>query len=136
MVESSKFRREIESLPAIFDLVGAFVVREKLDDRVDFALNFVVEELFTNMVKYNTGNGNDIDISLSRKGPEVQMVLIDRDVDPFDPSQLDAVDTSLPIEARVPGRLGIHLVRSIVDEISYSYRNREMKVTITRSLES
>jgi anti-sigma regulatory factor (Ser/Thr protein kinase) len=62
------------------------------------------------------------------------MQLIDTGVDPFDPASLDTVNVDAPLEERVPGGLGIHLVRALVDDLAYAYADREMKVTVTKRL--
>ena len=136
MADQQTFDREIDALGPVFDFLGEFLAREELGDSVEFALNFVVEELFTNMVKYNTGTGDRISIEVAMQDSVIWLQLTDHDVDPFDPSGLDDVDTQKSIDDRVPGGLGIHLVKSMVDTITYSYDNRVMKVTVTKSVES
>jgi serine/threonine-protein kinase RsbW len=34
-----------------------------------------------------------------------------------------------PVEERKPGGLGLHLVKSVVDRVTYEYRDREMRVS-------
>ena len=54
MTETSRgFRRDIESLEEIFQFLEGFVDEKAVDERAAFCINLVVEELFTNMVKYN-----------------------------------------------------------------------------------
>jgi serine/threonine-protein kinase RsbW len=136
LAEQRSFRREVGCLDEIFDFISDFIEGHELESKVEFAVNFVVEELFTNMVKYNTGKGEDIDIRIDKQGSEIHLELVDHDVDPFDPSQLPDVDTTKSADERVPGGLGIHLVKSIVDRITYSYDQRTMKVMVVKSLES
>jgi anti-sigma regulatory factor (Ser/Thr protein kinase) len=38
---------------------------------------------------------------------------------PFDPTSVPAPDLSLPLEARRPGGLGIHLMRELMDGLDY-----------------
>ncbi len=42
--------------------------------------------------------------------------------------------TDQPIEERKVGGLGLHLVKSIVDKITYEYKDRHMQVTIMKEL--
>jgi anti-sigma regulatory factor (Ser/Thr protein kinase) len=97
-------------------------------------LHLAVEELFTNMVKYNSGRSGEIDIEVRTDEDRVGVVLIDRDTDPFDPSDVGPVDVDRPIEHRRRGGLGLHLVRSMVDTLDYQYRDREMRVSVSASL--
>jgi len=136
MPDCQSFRREIDCLDEVFEFLGAFISGNHLDGRIEFAINFVVEELFTNMVKYNTGSSADIEIRIDRNGSGIKIELIDKDVDPFDPEGLEDVDTSRGADERVPGGLGIHLVKSMVDQITYAYSNRVMTVTVLKALES
>ncbi len=129
------FTRDFASLDAIFNFAGRFFDAQGIGDDARFAVNLALEELFTNMVKYNTGGGADIAIRMSREGNDIVMQLVDEDVAPFDPGAIGDVDTDKPMDARQPGGLGLHLVRSVVDEISYEYKARRMTVTITKNLE-
>ena len=60
------FRREIDALDEIFRFLEGFVDEAAIDDRAAFTINLVVEELFTNMVRHNTGGGSSIDIGIER----------------------------------------------------------------------
>jgi serine/threonine-protein kinase RsbW len=130
------FPRQIGALDEIFTFLGEFVDRHGLDDDTSYAIRFAAEELFTNMVKYNQGtnSGISLQVGVDESGQLVRMQLTDSGVDPFDPASLDAVDVDAPLEERVPGGLGIHLVRALVDDLSYAYADREMRVTVTKRL--
>jgi serine/threonine-protein kinase RsbW len=128
------FPRQVGALEDIFAFLGAFIDRHGIDSETSYAIRFSAEELFTNMVKYNRGTTSGITLEIGVDDGVVRMQLIDRGVDPFDPSSLDAVDVDAPLEERVPGGLGIHLVRALVDDLSYAYADREMKVTVTKRL--
>lgn len=141
MSEQQVFPRQIAALEDIFSFLTGFIDRHRIDDDTSFAIRFAAEELFTNMVKYNRGTTNGITLEVGIDAGDggvqrVRMQLTDTDVDPFDPSSLDAVDVDAPIEERVPGGLGIHLVRALVDKLSYAYANREMKVTVLKRLKT
>jgi len=128
------FTRNISALDQIFAFTGRFVHDEQLNKDVAFSIDLAVEELFTNMVKYNSGTTRDIAIAINRDGDDVVLQLVDFDVEPFDPTKSREVDTDQPLEARTPGGLGLHLVKSVVDRITYEYKDRTMKVTVSRSL--
>jgi hypothetical protein len=60
--------------------------------------------------------------------------LTDVDAEPFDITQADEYDTRQPLKERPIGRLGIHLVRRMVDEINYEYKDRQSKITLIKDL--
>ena len=130
-----KFRRDISSLNDIFDFVHDFLILNHIDDAVRFSIDFMVEELFTNMVKYNPGNSNDILINITKIGSRLTLSLTDFDVDPFDLTKTAEVDVTRSLAERKVGGLGIHLVKKMVDDIDYEYVDRMSKITVTKNLE-
>ena len=99
-----------------------------------FSIPFVVEEIFTNMVKYNSGSANRILIEISRDQDRVVVRLTDFDVDPFDPATAPEVDVDLPLEARRRGGLGLHLVKSLADKLIYEYQDRVMRISVVKRI--
>ena len=79
-----KFKRDFATLKDIFDFTSEFIDRNRLDDDIAFAVNLVIEELFTNMIKYHPGNPNDILINISKEPDKLTISLTDYDVEPFD----------------------------------------------------
>jgi serine/threonine-protein kinase RsbW len=130
------FPRQIGALDEIFAFLTEFIDRHGIDDDTSYAIRFAAEELFTNMVKYNKGtnNGITLQVGVDEAGQVVRMQLIDTGVDPFDPASLETVNVDAPLEDRVPGGIGIHLVRALVDDLSYAYADREMRVTVVKRL--
>ncbi|MBI4548246.1 MAG: ATP-binding protein [Ignavibacteriae bacterium] len=129
-----KFKRDVKSLDKIFDYINHFVLTSQLDDSISFSIKFVVEELFTNMIKYNVGHENDILISLKKNGQHVVVELVDYDVEPFDLTKVGDLDITKPLERREVGGLGIHLVKKMVDRINYEYENRTCRITVFKNL--
>ena len=132
------FPRQIGALEDIFGFLNAFIDRQGIDDETSYAIRFAAEELFTNMVKYNRGTTNGITLEIGVDQGEggaqiVRMQLTDTDVDPFDPSSLDAVDVDAPIEERVPGGLGIHLVRQLMDGLEYRRQGDRNRLTLRKA---
>lgn len=126
-----RFGRTFGSLESIFGFVAEFLEANGLPPTAAFGLDLVVEELFTNMVKYHPHGGPEIELGLRRLGPEVVVVLRDFDVEPFDPTRASPVDLDRPLEERPTGGLGLHLVRRIARDIGYDYRDRTSTITVT-----
>ena len=129
-----KFKREFKSLDAIFDALGNFMATESVGEDATFAMNLAVEELFTNMVKYNSSGDQDIEITANIDDDVFVIRLIDFDVDPFDPAKLGQVNVQLPLGERKIGGLGLHIVQTIVDKITYEYEEGKMIVTVKEKL--
>lgn len=131
---SAGFHRSFDALSELFQFTRRFYDEEGIADDVRLALDFCVEEIFTNFVKYNGDNPNDIELELERRGRCLVARLTDVDVEPFDVTQSPPIDTGLPLERREPGGLGLHLVRRVADDLAYDYTNRRSQITVTKNL--
>jgi len=129
------FERNYGSLPQVFAFLDEFFAGEGIDGRRNPVIALAIEELFTNMVKYGRGSGQDISIALDRHAAQVSVTLTDFDVEPFDVTRLPEVPVDRPLNERKPGGLGIHLVRKMVDSIEYDYCDRTGRTTFMKALE-
>jgi len=128
------FKKDFASLKDIFDFTSAFVATNSLDDATAFSIKFAVEEIFTNMVKYNPLK-HDVTITLRKEDQFVRMEFVDVQERPFDITVKGDVDTNLPIEQRKPGGLGIFLVKKMMDAVEYSHDGTRSRITLTKHLE-
>ncbi|MHC4589893.1 MAG: ATP-binding protein, partial [Planctomycetota bacterium] len=55
---------------------------------------------------------------------------------PFNPFSQESPDTTLPLEARRVGGLGIHLVQRVMDEVSYERRIDKNLVKLVKRIET
>lgn len=131
---NKKFKRSFQSLEPIYALTEKFFSQESIDRLHLFPVSFAVEELFTNMVKYNADGQSDILLSMARDGSVLTVSLTDFDADRFDVTRTPEVDTDEALETRRAGGLGLHLVKRMVDDIQYSHSGRETCITFTRLL--
>jgi len=63
------------------------------------------------------------------------MLTVSDDGVPFDPLAVAPPDTSLPLEQRPLGGLGIHLVRHLVDEVTYERRGDRNVLTLVKAVD-
>lgn len=133
---NGKFDRSFDSLQQIFEFADRFYALERIDQRHHFAVNFAIEELFTNMVKYNAGNPHQVMIEMQQTDGQLIAHLTDFDVDPFDVTAEREVDTESPLEDRKIGGLGLHLIPKMIDTIDYDYdeSDRRSRITFTKAL--
>src|SRR5207344_1009820 len=99
------------------------------------SVDFTVEELFTNMVKYSPESDARVRLDIATIDGGVEVALTDYDVEPFDVTRAPDVDTNLPIELRRPGGLGLHLIRRLVDTMAYEYSKdaRQSRITFRKT---
>ena len=73
----------------------------------------------------------EIEIGLTRLGPDLVVVLRDFDVEPFDPTRAPQVDVGRPPGERPTGGLGPHLVRRIARDLRCGDHERSSTITVT-----
>jgi len=115
------FARSFDSLQAIFAFTAEFCSRHGVGAALVPTVDFVAEELFTNMVKYSPKGSPEVRVDMTAIPGGVEMALTDYDVEQFDVTRAPDVDTAKPIEQREPGGLGLHLIRRMVDSMEYEY---------------
>ena len=128
--------RRIGALDELFERTADAFARERIAPELLQTVDFVLEELFTNVVKYGNKSTAGVRVEVSRIGEGVEVTLVDEDAERFDPTQAPEVDIDRPIEERKPGGLGLHLIRKLVDSIEYRYldERRESRVTFRKTL--
>ena len=124
-----EFSRSFDELKEIVALTDDFFEQNKLDNSIRYVVDLCIEELFVNMVTYDTETDTDILIEMSPHEQGVEVSLTDYGVDRFDPRKVPSVDINAPLEQRTPGGLGLYLVLKMVDSIHYEYRDRTSKIT-------
>jgi anti-sigma regulatory factor (Ser/Thr protein kinase) len=115
------FARSFDSIPATVAFRREFFLDNGIADSLAYAVDFTIEELFTNMVKYGNMSRQDIRIELRGAGSGIEVVLVDPGADRFDVTEAPDVDVSRGAADRRPGGLGLHLIRRMVDSIDYEY---------------
>jgi anti-sigma regulatory factor (Ser/Thr protein kinase) len=128
------FPKHISALPGVFAFLSEALDPLTSDERARLDIAFAVEEFFTNMVKYTPESANDILIRIVAHAEGVDVVLENTDVEPFDVTRAPEADTTLPLDRRRPGGLGIQLSRELMDDIRYKYEDRRSIITLSRRL--
>ena len=124
-----KFKRDFDELKNIVKMTEAVFQESNMPAGLRHVVDLATEELFVNMVTYNTETDQDILIEMVPHALGLEVRLTDFDVERFDPTTVEPVDVDAPLEARTPGGLGLYLVMKMVDSIHYEYRNRQSKIT-------
>ena len=121
MSASATFKRSFDAIDDIFAFTADVFDRERIEPGVRTAVDLVLEELFTNVVKYGHSGETPLRVELMKVPDGVEVVFTDDDATPFDPTRAPEVDIEAPIEERHPGGLGLHLIRKLVESIEYRY---------------
>ena len=115
---SITLKNDISHLPELADFVRSVAADAGLDSA---SLELALEEAVTNVMQYAYPEGQEgsVVISAFLSDDAVRFTVADEGT-PFDPTAQPDPDTSLGVDDRPIGGLGIFLVRQIMDSVSYA----------------
>ena len=118
------------------DEFEAFASQVALSPKVARQVMLALDELLNNTISYGFQDDGDHEIGLRIEASTTRLTvtLTDSGI-PFNPFSMSSPDTSLGVEERDIGGLGIHLVRSTMDEVSYKRRVDCNVVTLIKYLD-
>jgi serine/threonine-protein kinase RsbW len=127
--------RDQEGLAALTEQVEQALENRALSPKIVFALQLVVDELVSNIVRHGTGapSGSLVSVRLlldpERAGVEIESV-----GDCFNPFERAEPEIDQSVEERPIGGLGIHLTRKVMDECQHTYRDGRNVLVLGKKL--
>ena len=115
-----KVENKVDELQHVYDAIKEFGRQEEWDARLAFRVQLVIEEMVINVMNYGHEDGShEIEITMDSE-PDLLTIEITDDGKPFDPLE-DAPEPDLAgsLEDRRVGGLGVYLVRTMMDDMSY-----------------
>ena len=123
-----------DGVARVHSAFGDFADAHALPDAVRRGMSVVLDELVTNTLSYGLAdNAGEVIVHIELLADRL-VVTISDDGRPFDPLARSAPDTTLSVEDRPIGGQGIHLVRRMVDDMSYVRRGDRNIVMLTKRL--
>jgi anti-sigma regulatory factor (Ser/Thr protein kinase) len=124
--------REIERLNR---LVRQFGELHDVPSRTLYAVNLALDELVTNAMLYgfDDASGKDVLVRIETAGHELVASVHDGGK-PFNPLDVKPPDLNAPLEDRELGGLGIHLVRSLMDQVTYRRDGDQNVLTVRKKI--
>ena len=118
--ETLTLKNDLLQIKVLSDFIKDMTGRLNLEPKLASNVRLAVEEAVVNVMDYAypVGLEGDITIRVQWNGQRLKFIIIDEGV-PFDPTEALQVDTTLSVEERPVGGLGIHLVRQLMDSINY-----------------
>jgi sigma-B regulation protein RsbU (phosphoserine phosphatase) len=132
LVVANKF----EEIARAVSSFNEFAEAEGIAAPVRRSVNLVLDELLNNVISYAFADeaDHDIGVTFELSGDRLSVTISD-DGSPFNPFAGSPPNTGLSIEEREIGGLGIHLVRSMMDEVSYNRRTDRNVVILVKYMD-
>ncbi len=127
------------------DVNNLFEVQMFIDEQLEeagcsmpaqIAIDVAVEELFVNIASYAYGEEIGVavvQVSVHEDPLSVEITFMDNG-EQYDPLAKPDPDTTLSVDERKKGGLGIFMVKNSMDDINYEYKDGKNILTIKKNL--
>jgi anti-sigma regulatory factor (Ser/Thr protein kinase) len=125
-----------EEIPRLADALQAFCRDHQLSPDLASRIMLAVEEVAANIIAhgYRGAGGHAFEVRLARDEDAVRITVSD-EAPPFDPLTQPPPDTTAPLERRPSGGLGIHLVRTLMDDVRYRHDGTRNILVLTKRVD-
>lgn len=135
--ETLVIKNDIKDVSKFSDFIKSVIEKLNIEKSLASQLRLAVEEAVVNVIDhaYPTGNEGGIEVRVISDGKILKTIIIDSGA-AFDPTTKERTDTSLPVEDRQIGGLGILLIHDLMDSINYERIDGRNVLTLTKIIES
>jgi sigma-B regulation protein RsbU (phosphoserine phosphatase) len=135
MQQKLTLHNDITEVPTLGEFVEQVAEQLGYNMTDSMNMNLALEEAVVNVMNYAYPEGTIGDILIEAATTETQLVFTIKDSGtPFDPTQVEDPDTTLSIEDRPIGGLGIFLVKQLMDSVTYNYTDGFNILTLKKKL--
>ena len=131
-----KLDATVENIEAVTDFVNEQLEEFDCPMKAQMQIDIAIDEIFGNIAHYaytpNVGQAS-VRVEVIENPRAVTVTFIDNGV-PYDPLKKADPDTTLSIEDREIGGLGIFMVKKSMDEVTYEYKDGQNILTIKKNL--
>jgi serine/threonine-protein kinase RsbW len=117
---SLTLRNHPAEISRLVDRLEAFGAESGLSPDVTFRLTLALDEIVSNVIRHGFDDDVEHQIAVTVDvGDDTIAATVEDDGAPFDPRDAPLPNLDAPLEERKAGGLGMHLVRSTMDEVLY-----------------
>lgn len=121
----------LDNLDQVTDFIDNLLSEGEVPNKLIFKVNMVIDEIYSNIARYSGATEAKVGCNVSEN--KVILRFIDNG-SPYDPTVKEDPDTTLSADERDIGGLGIFMVKKIMDEISYEYKNGRNILILEKSI--
>ena len=135
LTETLVLKNDVHEVTRFSSFIKSAIAKLDIETSLARQLRLAVEEAVVNVIDYvyPIGTDGDITIKMMSDGHILRFQIIDAGV-PFDPTKKDKTDTTLSVEERQIGGLGILLVRELMDTINYEREDGKNILTLIKNV--
>jgi anti-sigma regulatory factor (Ser/Thr protein kinase) len=126
----------IDNIQTVTDFVDEQLELFECPMKAQMQINIAIDEIFGNIAHYaykpNDGSAT-VRVEVLKEPLSVIITFIDNGK-PYDPLKTKEPDITLSVDDREVGGLGIYMVKNLMDEIIYEYKDGKNILTIKKNM--
>ena len=126
----------VENIETVTDFVNSELEALDCPMKAQMQIDIAIDELFGNIAHYaynpETGDAT-VRVEVIEDPMSVVITFIDKGV-PYDPLAQEDPDTTLSVEERSIGGLGVFMVKKTMDDVTYEYKDGQNILKIKKNL--
>lgn len=130
-----KFIAEKKELDNVIKFINSEIEKD-VDKKTLMKIDVVIEEIFVNIASYayKKDEKGFVDISIKNENNKIIISFEDMGV-PFNPLLKENPDITLSAENREPGGLGIYMMKKMMDNVEYIYKDNKNILVIEKNID-
>lgn len=134
--ESLTLKNDVHQVSELSGFIKSVTEKLDIDPSLAGQLRLAVEEAVVNVMEYAypAGVEGEVTIKVMSDGHRLKVVIIDNGVS-FDPTLVEKADTTLSVEERPIGGLGILLIRELMDSFYYERVDHHNILTLIKIID-
>jgi len=132
-----RIANHLEHISEIAEMVETFGAAHGCPKPAINEVNVALDEILSNIINYGYDKGavGEILVRLCFE-PQIILVKVEDAAKPFDPTQAPLPELGVPLHTRKIGGLGIHFVKTLMDEIVYTRIHGKNQLKLKKRLHS
>lgn len=133
-MEKRIFKADTNELEALFDYSTLLLEKLSFTHHDIIMINTALEEVFVNVAHYAYENNDEnavVEVFLDNDQKKVTFIFCDNGK-PFDPLNKEDPNITADSHEREIGGLGIYMVKKIMDETTYEYKDNHNVLTLVK----
>lgn len=133
-----KYEAKLPNLTILTNEIDMILEQFECPMKTQTQIDVSIDEIFTNICSYAYAEGTtgfaEITVKVLEAPKKISLCFMDEGI-PYNPLEKEDPDITLSVEDRPIGGLGIFMVKNMMDEISYEYRDGKNILTLFKNIE-
>lgn len=131
-----RLKNQLPEIARLAELVERFGAQHGLAGSLLLNVNLCLDELITNTISYGYDDQEEhiIAVQVALDNGALKAVVED-DARAFNPLAVGLPDLEAPVDERAVGGLGVHFVRTLMDDVRYQRTASGNRIELTKRLE-